>query len=145
MWCLQGKKTVISINMMFDEASMLKAPLPANCGSPILVEKENKASDTVVEMKITTSVNTQVTDFMKESNEDGTTLGEGSEISAAESGQQQIIPSLASRREPRARRAPIRYGYKDMVSYALVGYGDELTSYQEAMDSSKNAKWKAAM
>ena len=113
---------------------MLKAPFAANSGSPIPVEKKNKASEIVVETKVTTPVNTRVTNSMEESNEDETTPGKGLEI-----------PSLASGREPKARRAPVRYGYEDMVAYALVGYGDEPTSYRETMDSSENAKWKVAM
>ena len=76
-WCLQDKKTMISRDVTFDKASMLKAPLPANGGSRIPVEKENKTSDIVVEMEITTPVNTQVTDSIEESNEDETTPAKG--------------------------------------------------------------------
>ena len=124
---------------------MLKAPSPANGCSPIPVEKENKASEVVVKTEVTTPVSTQVTDSVEESNEDEMTPGEGSEILVVESGQQQIIPSLASGRELRVRRAPVQYGYEDTVAYALVNYGDEPTSYQEAMYFSENAKWKVAI
>ena len=73
------------------------------------------------------------------------TPDERSEIPAAKFGKKQTIPSLTSGKEPRAQRAPVRYGYEDMMAYTLVGYGDELTSYREVMDSSENAKWKAVM
>ena len=55
---------MISRDVTFDEASMLKASSPTNGGFPIPVEKENKASEIVVETEVTTPVNTRVTDLV---------------------------------------------------------------------------------
>lgn len=44
---------------------------------------------------------------------------------------------LARDREPRAIRAPQRYGYEECVAYTIVGFGDESSSYCEAMGDSE--------
>lgn len=87
-------------------------------------ENENKK---VVQKEVITLVGHSGSISGIDSEEDEDTPNEGFS-------QRQQQPSLASVREPRACRAPQMFGYEECVAYALVGYGDELSSYREAID-----------
>jgi hypothetical protein len=42
-------------------------------------------------------------------------------------------------------RPPLRYDFKDLVSYALITYNSDHTTFQEALDSQDKSKWISSM
>ena len=60
--------------------------------------------------------------------------------------QQQEEPySIGKGREKRVHKAPQRYGFEDMVSFALVSNGGDPFSFKEATNSKDNDKWLVTM
>jgi hypothetical protein len=53
--------------------------------------------------------------------------------------------SIATDRPRCTIRPPIRYGFEDMVSYALVISNEDPTTFQEAVNSQEKSKWMGAM
>ena len=49
--------------------------------------------------------------------------------------------SLASRRPKHATKAPVRFGFEDMINYALMVEMDDPTSYREAINSDEREEW----
>jgi hypothetical protein len=44
-----------------------------------------------------------------------------------------------------ATKAPVRYDFEDLVSYALLTSSKDPSTFQEAIDNSENDKWMEAM
>ncbi|WJZ97361.1 hypothetical protein VitviT2T_015970 [Vitis vinifera] len=42
-------------------------------------------------------------------------------------------------------KPPIRYGFKDLVSYALITSSGDPTTFQEAIHSQEKSRWMGAM
>ena len=60
--------------------------------------------------------------------------------------QQQEKPySIARGREKQVHKAPQRYGFEDMVSFALVTSNGDPLSYREATNKKHSDKWLVAM
>ena len=53
--------------------------------------------------------------------------------------------SIATDRPRHTIKPPIRYGFEDMVSYALVISSGDPTTFQEAVNSQEKNKWMGAM
>jgi hypothetical protein len=53
--------------------------------------------------------------------------------------------STRSDRPKRNKRPPVRYGFEDLVSYALLTSSEDPSTFQEAIESSENDKWMEAM
>ena len=53
--------------------------------------------------------------------------------------------SIATDRPKCTIRPPIRYGFEDMVSYALVISSGDPTTFQEVVNSQEKSKWMSAM
>jgi hypothetical protein len=53
--------------------------------------------------------------------------------------------SITTDKPRRTIRPPIRYGFEDMISYALVINSGDLTTFQETVNSQENSKWMGAM
>ena len=53
--------------------------------------------------------------------------------------------STKSDRPKRNKRPSIKYGFEDFVFYALLTSNEDPSTFQEAIDSSKNDKWMEAM
>uniref|UniRef100_A0A2N9IB18 CCHC-type domain-containing protein n=1 Tax=Fagus sylvatica TaxID=28930 RepID=A0A2N9IB18_FAGSY len=53
--------------------------------------------------------------------------------------------STRSDRPKRNRRPPVRYGFEDLVSYALLTSSEDPSTFQEAIESSEKDKWMEAM
>uniref|UniRef100_A0A2N9IQA1 Reverse transcriptase Ty1/copia-type domain-containing protein n=1 Tax=Fagus sylvatica TaxID=28930 RepID=A0A2N9IQA1_FAGSY len=53
--------------------------------------------------------------------------------------------STRSDRPKRNKRPPVRYGFEDLVSYALLTSSEDPSTFQEAIESSKKDKWMEAM
>ena len=63
-----------------------------------------------------------------------------------DSQQQQEEPySIARGREKQVHKAPQRYGFEDMVSFALVTSGGDPFTFKEATNRKDNDKWILAM
>jgi hypothetical protein len=96
LWCLQGKKIVISSDVTFGEMSMLKDSSVTNVSSPISVDKKSIVSEMVVEREVTTLDDTRVIDSVEEASEEQVPLDEGPKTSRKNVSQQPLWPSLAS-------------------------------------------------
>uniref|UniRef100_A0A2N9J5Y1 CCHC-type domain-containing protein n=1 Tax=Fagus sylvatica TaxID=28930 RepID=A0A2N9J5Y1_FAGSY len=53
--------------------------------------------------------------------------------------------STRSDRPKRNKRPPVRYGFEDLVSYALLTSSEDPSTFQEAIESSEKDKWMEAM
>uniref|UniRef100_A0A2N9FEH3 CCHC-type domain-containing protein n=1 Tax=Fagus sylvatica TaxID=28930 RepID=A0A2N9FEH3_FAGSY len=53
--------------------------------------------------------------------------------------------SIRSDRPKRNKRPPVRYGFEDLVSYALLTSSEDPSTFQEAIESSEKDKWMEAM
>ena len=53
--------------------------------------------------------------------------------------------NMISERSKCIIRPPVRYGFKDLVSYCLVINSEDPSTFQEAIDSSERDKWMEAM
>ena len=52
--------------------------------------------------------------------------------------------NMISKRPKRHIRPPVRYGFEDLASYCLIISNEDLFTFQETIDSSRN-KWMEAM
>ncbi|KAL8142902.1 hypothetical protein V2J09_015934 [Rumex salicifolius] len=120
-----AKKRVINRDVVFDEQSMLqKARLEQE---HVIVETETgsvKAQGESSESSIRT-----------------TTVDEQS----VEMDNRRQVENMAANRERRVINPPVRFGYKDMVNYALVVGTDDPSIIQEAISSQEKEGWMGAM
>ncbi|XXG70306.1 hypothetical protein AAC387_Pa06g3094 [Persea americana] len=142
LWCLDGKspRCIISRDVTFDESAMLK---PKECQDAGKVEDQNGVSKQVeleneapekLQDKVQTDVPVQHhVEEMQSSNEES------------------AVPDdymLTQDRERRQIKKPQRYGYEDIVAYALntaESIESELVTYRDAITSKESVKWAIAM
>ncbi|XXG58369.1 hypothetical protein AAC387_Pa04g0693 [Persea americana] len=142
LWCLDGKspKCIISRDVTFDESTMLK---PKECQDAGKVEDQNGASKQVelekeapekLQDKVQTDVPVQQdVEEMQSSNEES------------------AVPDdymLTRDRERRQIKKLQRYGYEDIVAYALntaESIESEPVTYRDAITSKESVKWAVAM
>uniref|UniRef100_A0A2N9GD91 Uncharacterized protein n=1 Tax=Fagus sylvatica TaxID=28930 RepID=A0A2N9GD91_FAGSY len=67
------------------------------------------------------------------------------EKSQAAESSNNIGRSTVSDRPKRNKRPPVRYGFEDLVSYALLTSSEDPSTFQEAIESSEKDKWMEAM
>uniref|UniRef100_A0A2N9H173 CCHC-type domain-containing protein n=1 Tax=Fagus sylvatica TaxID=28930 RepID=A0A2N9H173_FAGSY len=60
-------------------------------------------------------------------------------------GRSTVQDSTRSDRPKRNKRPPVRYGFEDLVSYALLTSSEDPSTFQEAIESSEKDKWMEAM
>uniref|UniRef100_A0A2N9G064 Uncharacterized protein n=1 Tax=Fagus sylvatica TaxID=28930 RepID=A0A2N9G064_FAGSY len=60
-------------------------------------------------------------------------------------GNDEKLDNTKTERPKRNKRPPIRYGFEDLVSYALLTSSKDPSTFQEAIDSSENDKWMEVM
>ena len=53
--------------------------------------------------------------------------------------------SIAMDRPRHTIKPPIRYGFEDLVSYALITSNGDPTTFQEALHSQKKSRWMGVM
>ena len=53
--------------------------------------------------------------------------------------------SIAIDKHRRTIRPPIRYGFEDLVSYALITNSGDPTTFQEAIHNQEKSRWMDAM
>ena len=124
LWDPISKKTVTSRDVIFDEAFMLK-------------QNEAETCDDSSQEKLTVEV---------EFDENSSPSDKGDvEIDLQQ--QQEKSYSIAKGGEKRVHKAPQRYGFEDMVSFALITNSGDPLSYRdvEEMESlQKNKTWQSS-
>jgi hypothetical protein len=125
-WDPTANKAVISRDVVFDENSMLKCTQGKEQQVP--ESSSNNSDKQMVQVELET--------FVQENTSQGT---ETSTLGIEQH------HSIATDRPKRTIRPPIRYGFEDMVSYALVISSGDPTTFQEIVNSQEKSKWMGAM
>jgi len=121
LWDPEAQKRVISRDVVFDEAFMLNRNDETESGGP--------REKSVVKVEL----------------EEPGSFSDTGDVDHDPQQQQEEPYTVAKGREKRVHKPPVRYGFEDMVSFALVaGSGDPL-SYKDATSSTDNDKWLVAM
>ena len=123
-WDQTANKAVISRDMVFDENSMLNSTQGKE--QQVLESRSNDKQMVHVELETPVQENTS----------------QGTKTST--SGVEQHH-SIATDRPRRTIRPPIRCGFEDMVSYALIISSEDPTTFQEAVNNHEKSKWMGAM
>uniref|UniRef100_A0A2N9I2Y6 CCHC-type domain-containing protein n=1 Tax=Fagus sylvatica TaxID=28930 RepID=A0A2N9I2Y6_FAGSY len=121
LWDPVAQKVVISRDVVFDEKSMTKA----------FKEEKSQAAENSNNIGRST-VQVELDELESQSNEEPHS-------------NDQEQDSTRSDRPKRNRRPPVRYGFEDLVSYALLTSSEDPSTFQEAIESSEKDKWMEAM
>ena len=117
LWDLILKKTVTSRDVIFDEAFMLK-------------QNEAETCDDGPHEKLTVEV---------ELDENSSPSYKG-DVEIDPQQQQEESYSIAKGKEKRVHRAPQRYGFEDMISFALITSNGDPFTFKEATNRKDNDK-----
>ena len=133
IWCPETKKVIFSRDVTFDESTMLRK---------VISEKMEQKDGTPKQVEFDES---RIVPANKETDDDSPMVEEESdeeEVQTQEPPQQH--ESIALRKEKRTIRQPARYA--DMVSSASpIAIDDVPTTFNEAVQSSEQKKWRIAM
>ena len=146
IWCKEQGKCIVSRDVVFHESALLKESAEDDTGL--------QDNSTINKQSGTFKVNVELLtdkDNEKEATSDDerpTTESEEHEVSKLPQADLQSY-QLARDRVRREVRAPVRYGYADLITYALL-CADEVTikepaNFSEAMESMHCDKWLEAM
>ena len=111
-----------SRDVIFDEAFMLK-------------QNEAKTCDDSPHEKLTVEM-----EF-----DENSSPNDESDVEINPQQQQEELYSIAKGREKRVHKAPQRYGFEDMISFALLTNGGYPSTFKEATNRKDNDKWLVAM
>jgi hypothetical protein len=114
---------VISRDVIFDETFMLKQ-------NEAEVFENNPMEKSTVEVEF---------------DEDNLPSDKDNEEDDSQQQQHEEPYSIARGREKRVHKAPQRYGFEDMVSFALFTSSGDPLSYRDATNKKHNDKWLVAM
>uniref|UniRef100_A0A2N9J6C2 CCHC-type domain-containing protein n=1 Tax=Fagus sylvatica TaxID=28930 RepID=A0A2N9J6C2_FAGSY len=121
LWDPVAQKVVISRDVVFDEKSMTKA----------FKEEKSQAAESSNNIGRST-VQVELDELESQSNEEPHS-------------NDQEQDSTRSDRPKCNKRPPVRYGFEDLVSYALLTSSEDPSTFQEAIESSEKDKWMEAM
>uniref|UniRef100_A0A2N9H6T1 Integrase catalytic domain-containing protein n=1 Tax=Fagus sylvatica TaxID=28930 RepID=A0A2N9H6T1_FAGSY len=121
LWDPVAQKVVISRDVVFDEKSMTKA----------FKEDKSQAAESSNNIGRST-VQVELDELESQSDEEPHS-------------NDQEQDSTRSDRPKRNKRPPVRYGFEDLVSYALLTSSEDPSTFQEAIESSEKDKWMEAM
>uniref|UniRef100_A0A2N9GSE2 CCHC-type domain-containing protein n=1 Tax=Fagus sylvatica TaxID=28930 RepID=A0A2N9GSE2_FAGSY len=121
LWDPVAQKVVISRDVVFDEKSMTKA----------YKEEKSQAAESSNNIGRST-VQVELDELESQSDEEPHS-------------NDQEQDSTRSDRPKRNKRPPVRYGFEDLVSYALLTSSEDPSTFQEAIESSEKDKWMEAM
>uniref|UniRef100_A0A2N9G262 CCHC-type domain-containing protein n=1 Tax=Fagus sylvatica TaxID=28930 RepID=A0A2N9G262_FAGSY len=121
LWDPVAQKVVISRDVVFDEKSMTKA----------FKEEKSQAAESSNNIGRST-VQVELDELESQSDEEPHS-------------NDQEQDSTRSDRPKRNKRPPVRYGFEDLVSYALLTSSEDPSTFQEAIESSEKDKWMEAM
>jgi transposase InsO family protein len=128
IWCPELHKFVISRDVTFDESAM-----PASNKQKDMQEEDK---EDLVEVELNTP---------EASRSDVDSVPDNEQQPLQEQSTQPQQQSLARGRARRTQKAPVRYGFEDMVAYALNIEEDEPSSFNKAMQDKICLEWKVAM
>ena len=140
IWCLESKRCIISRDVTFDEERLLREQEERNS-----VRIESAMSD-----RLEFEVEPNGEEMGKTMDSTSQTSSSNSEI-GTEDGAQDDLHSyrLVRDRDRREIKAPTRYGYSDLIAYALSVaeelLDDEPKSFHEAIKSNDSNRWVIAM
>jgi hypothetical protein len=140
LWCSDPKspKFIISRDVVFDESAMLHPRKES-----VVSAGKEQGSSKEVELQVETSQRVQ------DSTQDQPVTDVHDSSSDDDDPQEEQETSIAAGRQKRQIRPPQRYGYADLVAYALTVAEDtavqEPSTYSEAVTSSESAQWVVAM
>uniref|UniRef100_A0A2N9GFK1 CCHC-type domain-containing protein n=1 Tax=Fagus sylvatica TaxID=28930 RepID=A0A2N9GFK1_FAGSY len=121
LWDPVAQKVVISRDVVFDEKSMTKA----------FKEEKSQAAENSNNIGRST-VQVELDELESQSDEEPHS-------------NDQEQDNTRSDRPKRNKRPPVRYGFEDLVSYALLTSSEDPSTFQEAIESSEKDKWMEAM
>uniref|UniRef100_A0A2N9J4X6 CCHC-type domain-containing protein n=1 Tax=Fagus sylvatica TaxID=28930 RepID=A0A2N9J4X6_FAGSY len=121
LWDPVAQKVVISRDVVFDEKSMTKA----------FKEEKSQAAESSNNIGRST-MQVELNELESQSNEEPHS-------------NDQEQDSTRSDRPKHNKRPPVRYGFEDLVSYALLTSSEDPSIFQEAIESSEKDKWMEAM
>uniref|UniRef100_A0A2N9EPJ3 CCHC-type domain-containing protein n=1 Tax=Fagus sylvatica TaxID=28930 RepID=A0A2N9EPJ3_FAGSY len=121
LWDPVAQKVVISRDVVFDEKSMTK----------VFKEEKSQAAESSNNIGRST-VQVELDELESQSDEEPHS-------------NDQEQDSTRSDRPKRNKRPPVRYGFEDLVSYALLTSSEDPSTFQEAIESSEKDKWMEAM
>ena len=124
LWDPKANKIVISRDVVFDEKAMLQH-----------TQEEQKQ----VLKNCSTNENVVQVDLEEYDREKDTHHAESS------NSDDQQYRSIATDRPRRNIRPPTKYGFEDLVSYALITSNGDPTTFQEAVQSQEKSRWMGAM
>jgi hypothetical protein len=121
LWDPVAQKVVISGDVVFDEKSLTKA----------FKEEKSQAAKSSNNIGRST-VQVELDEVESQSDEEPHS-------------NDQEQDSIRSNRPKRNKRPPVRYGFEDLISYALLTSSEDPSTFQEAIESSEKDKWIEAM
>jgi hypothetical protein len=140
IWSPAERRVIFSRDVIFDENSMLTStpqePVQATSSSPEkdVSEKVEVVSERVSEQVEPITIEADDKDVSDQQSEPAIT---------------QQPSSIATDRPQRQRRAPVRYGFEDMLAYALHTAEEvefcEPANFKEAVNSKHADEWSGAM
>ena len=123
LWDPISKKKVISRDVIFDETFMLKQNEAEVC-------EDSPKEKLIVEVEF---------------DEDNLPSDKDNEEDDLQQQQHEGPYSIIKGRQKRVHKAPQRYGFEDMVSFALVTSSGDPLSYKDATNKKHSDKWLVAM
>uniref|UniRef100_A0A2N9FA36 CCHC-type domain-containing protein n=1 Tax=Fagus sylvatica TaxID=28930 RepID=A0A2N9FA36_FAGSY len=121
LWDLVAQKVVISRDVVFDEKSMTKA----------FKEKKSQAAESSNNIGRST-VQVELDELESQSDEEPHS-------------NDQEQDSTRSDRPKCNKRPPVRYGFEDLVSYALLTSSEDPSTFQEAVSEKEEERFKARL
>lgn len=128
LWDPEARKRVFSRDVVFDEQYMVQQAISDRV--PVTIE---------------TITDSEVTQEESGADKPDEVSDERSVEVAQKEVQRGTEESLVSRRPKRAIKAPVRFGFEDMVNYALMVEMDDPTTYHEAINSDERDEWIGSM
>ncbi|KAH9736371.1 hypothetical protein KPL71_018077 [Citrus sinensis] len=148
IWCKDQGKCIVSRDVMFHESVLLKESTEHDTGlqdNPA-ANKQSGSGTSKVKVELLTDKGSE----KEAASDDERATAESEEHEVSELPQADLQSyQLARDRVRREVRAPVRYGYADLIAYALL-CADEVTieepaNFSEAMESVHCDKWLEAM
>jgi hypothetical protein len=121
LWDPVAQKVVISRDVVFDEKSITKTFREDKYQA---VENNNSNNRSAVQMEL---------DELESQPEEES------------HGSDEELDSTRIERPKRNKRPPVRYGFDDLVSYALITSSEDPSTFQEAIDNTEKDKWMETM
>ncbi|KAH9668944.1 hypothetical protein KPL70_021590 [Citrus sinensis] len=146
IWCKEQGKCIVSRDIVFHESALLKENVEHDTG----LQDNPAANKQSVTSKVKVELLTDKGSEKEAASDNERATAESEEHEVSELPQVDLRSyQLARDRVRREVRAPVRYGYADLIAYALLCADEvtieEPTNFSEAMESVHCDKWLEAM